>query len=207
MLARLAAFIQREIYDKFVDAFAERVRRIRVGMPFDARTHIGPQTSAEQLAKTESYIRLGIDSEARLLVGGKRPSGFAKGYFVEPTLFADVDNSSPLAQEEIFGPVVAAIPFDGEEDVVAMANDVRYGLVAGLWTSDVGRAHRMCNRLQAGLVSVNTYRPVHWMLPYGGFKLSGFGRENGLAAIDAYTEIKTVVVELSTDTPLDPFAN
>ena len=200
-------FIQREIYDDFLEAFAKRVRRIRVGMPFDSKTHIGPQTSAEQLSKTKSYIQLGIDSEARLLVGGQRPSGFPKGYFVEPTLFADVNNRSRLAQEEIFGPVVVAIPFDNEEDVVAMANDVRYGLVAGLWTRDVGRAHRICNQLQAGLVSVNTYRPVHWTLPYGGYKLSGIGRENGLGAVDAYTEIKTVVVELSTDIPIDPFAN
>jgi aldehyde dehydrogenase (NAD+) len=198
-------FIERPVYEDFVARMAERVSRIRVGMPLDEKTHIGPQTSAEQLAKTESYIRLGHEEGARLVTGGKRPAAFPKGYFIEPTLFADVDNRSRLAQEEVFGPVVAAIPFDTEEEVVAMANDVRYGLVAGLWTSDVTRAHRVAGRIEAGLVSVNTYRPVHWMLPYGGYKLSGIGRENGLVALEEYTEIKTVVVELSSETPADPF--
>jgi aldehyde dehydrogenase (NAD+) len=198
-------FIERPVYEDFVARMAERVSRIRVGMPLDEKTHIGPQTSAEQLAKTESYIRLGHEEGARLVTGGKRPAAFPKGYFIEPTLFADVDNRSRLAQEEVFGPVVAAIPFDTEEEVVGMANDVRYGLVAGLWTSDVTRAHRVAGRIEAGLVSVNTYRPVHWMLPYGGYKLSGIGRENGLVALEEYTEIKTVVVELSSETPADPF--
>jgi aldehyde dehydrogenase (NAD+) len=99
------------------------------------------------------------------------------------------------------------IPFDTEEEVLAMANDVQYGLVAGVWTSDVTRAHRLANAIEAGLVSVNTYRPVHWMLPYGGFKLSGLGRENGLEAIEHYTETKTVVIELSEEMPADPFAD
>lgn len=199
-------FIERPIYAEFVRRMAERVQRIRIGMPLDEKTHIGPHTSAEQLAKTEKYIALGKAEGARLVTGGKRPAGFPKGYFIEPTLFADVDNRSRLAQEEVFGPVVAAIPFDTEEEVVNMANDVDYGLVAGLWTSDVARAHRVASRIEAGLVSVNTYRPVHWMLPYGGYKMSGIGRENGLAALDEYTETKTVVVELSSAMPADPFA-
>ena len=122
-------------------------------------------------------------------------------------MFADVDNRSRLAQEEVFGPVLAIIPFDTEEEVIALANDVPYGLVAGLWTQDIGRGHRVAAQIQAGLVSINTYRPVHWMLPYGGYKLSGLGRENGLAALEEYTEIKTVVVELATGMPADPFAD
>jgi aldehyde dehydrogenase (NAD+) len=199
-------FVQRPIYDAFVERVAERAKRIRIGMPLDEATHIGPQTSAEQLAKTERYIALGKDEGARLVTGGKRPAQFSRGYFIEPTVFADVDNRSRLAQEEIFGPVLAAIPFDTEEEVVAMANDVEYGLVAGLWTADVSRAHRVAAQLEAGLVSVNTYRPVHWMLPYGGYKLSGIGRENGLEALHEYTEVKTIVVELSTGMPADPFA-
>jgi len=200
-------FVQRPVYEQFVQHLAERARRIRVGMPLDTRTHIGPQTSAEQLAKTMRYIEIGREEGARLVTGGRRPEGFARGYFVEPTIFADVDNGSRLAQEEIFGPVVAAIPFETEEEVVALANNVDYGLVAGLWTSDVGRAHRVAHQLEAGLVSVNTYRPVHWMLPYGGYKLSGIGRENGLEVLHEYTEVKTVVVELSTAPPADPFAD
>ena len=200
-------FAQRSIYKGVVDRMAERARRIRVGLPLDARTHIGPQSSAEQLAKTQRYIALGREQGARLVSGGGRPVGLERGYFIEPTVFADVDNRSRLAQEEVFGPVLAIIPFDTEEEVIALANDVPYGLVAGLWTQDIGRAHRVAAQIDAGLVSINTYRPVHWMLPYGGYKLSGLGRENGLAALDEYTEIKTVVVELATGAPADPFAD
>jgi len=200
-------FVQRPAYDAFVETMAERARRIRIGMPLDKATHIGPQTSREQQAKSLSYIEIGRGEGARLVTGGGRPAAFPRGYFVEPTIFADVDNKSRLAQEEIFGPVLAMIPFDSEEEVLAMANDVQYGLVAGLWTSDVGRAHRLANGIEAGLVSVNTYRPVHWMLPYGGFKLSGLGRENGLEAMEHYTETKTVVIELSEEMPADPFAD
>jgi acyl-CoA reductase-like NAD-dependent aldehyde dehydrogenase len=200
-------FAQRSIYDEVVERMAERARRIRVGLPLDAATHIGPQSSAEQLAKTKAYIALGREEGARLVAGGKRPAGFKRGYFIEPTVFADVDNRSRLAQEEVFGPVLAIIPFDTEEEVIALANDVAYGLVAGLWTKDIGRGHRVAAQIEAGLVSINTYRPVHWMLPYGGYKMSGLGRENGLAALDEYTEIKTVVVELATGMPADPFAD
>ena len=200
-------FAQRSIYSEVVERMAERARRIRVGLPFDARTHIGPQSSAEQLAKTQRYIALGREQGARLVTGGARPAELERGYFIEPTVFADVDNRSRLAQEEVFGPVLAIIPFDTEEEVIAFANDVPYGLVAGLWTRDIGRGHRVAAKIDAGLVSINTYRPVHWMLPYGGYKLSGLGRENGLAALEEYTEIKTVVVELATGAPADPFAD
>jgi acyl-CoA reductase-like NAD-dependent aldehyde dehydrogenase len=200
-------FVQRSIYDSFADKVVERAQRIRVGPPLNPATHIGPQTSAEQLAKTQGYIALGKESGAKLLSGGGRPPGLARGYFVEPTVFADVDNRSRLAQEEIFGPVLSIIPFDDEEHVIAMANDVMYGLVAGLWTSDITRGHRVAARIDAGLVSVNTYRPTHWMLPYGGYKLSGIGRENGQEALDQYLETKTVVVDLSDRDPPDPFAD
>lgn len=200
-------FVQRPAYQEFAEALARRAARIRVGLPTDPRTHIGPHTSAEQLAKTLSYVAFGKDAGFRLLCGGGRPPGFDRGYFVEPTVFADVDNASRLAQEEVFGPVLAVIPFDTEDEAVEMANDVRYGLVGGLWTSDVGRAHRVAGQLQAGMVSVNTFRPIHPSLPYGGFKLSGIGRENGLAVLDEYTETKSVVVDLSTAPPADPFAD
>lgn len=199
-------FVQRPLYEVFAASLAERAARIRVGMPFDAATHIGPQTSAQQLGKTEGYIALGLESGARLLTGGGRPEGLERGYFVQPTVFADVDNRSRLAQEEIFGPVTAVMPFDDEEEAIALANDTSYGLVGGLWTADVGRAHRVASRLESGLVSVNTFRPVHYMLPYGGYKLSGIGRENGFEAMRAFTETKTVVVDLATAMPADPFA-
>jgi len=200
-------FVQRAIYSEFLDRIAARARRIRVGMPLDKNTHIGPQTSAEQLAKTQSYIALGKEEGAQLITGGGRPKGFDRGYFVEPTVFAGVDNRSRLAREEIFGPVLAVIPFETEEEVIALANDVEYGLVAGLWTSDVSRAHRVAAALESGLVTVNTFRTTHPMLPYGGYKLSGLGRENGMEAIHHYTEVKTVVIDFDPSPPADPFAD
>jgi aldehyde dehydrogenase (NAD+) len=169
-------FVQQSVYERFAKGLAERAARIRIGSPFDAETHIGPQTSAEQRDKTELYIALGRQGGARLLTGGRRPAGLPRGYYVEPTVFADADNRSRLAQEEIFGPVTAVMPFEDEEEAIDLANDTVYGLVGGLWTSDVGRAHRVAARIEAGLVSVNTFRPVHYMLPYGGYKLSGIGR-------------------------------
>jgi aldehyde dehydrogenase (NAD+) len=200
-------FVQRPLYAAFLERIAERARRIRVGQPLDRATHIGPQTSAEQLAKTERYIALGKEEGARLVTGGKRPKAFDRGYFIEPTVFADVDNASRLAQEEIFGPVLAVMPFDTEEEAVRLANEVEYGLVAGLWTSDVSRAHRMAAQIEAGLVTVNTFRTTHPMLPYGGYKMSGLGRENGMEAIHHFTEVKTVVVDFDAAPPADPFAD
>lgn len=200
-------FVERGIYDDLVQRLAERARNIRVGMPMDPATHIGPQTSAEQLAKTERYIALGQSEGARLVAGGARPAHLGQGgYFIEPTVFADVDNRSRLAQEEVFGPVVAMIPFDTEEEVVAMANDVQYGLVGGLWTQNLSRAFRVAEAIEAGTVTVNTFRPAHWMLPYGGYKISGIGRENGLEVLHHYTEVKTIVMDFATEPPADPFA-
>lgn len=200
-------FVERSIYEDFAQRLAERASRIRVGMPFDPRTHLGPHSSAAQLAKTQSFIADGRAAGFRLLTGGGRPAGLDRGYFVEPTVFADVDQASRLAQEEVFGPVLSVMPFDTEDEVVAMANGTRYGLVGGLWTSDVARAHRVAARLDNGLVSVNTFRPILPTLPYGGFKLSGLGRENGLEVLDEYTETKAVYVDLSTDPLVDPFAD
>ncbi|MFI5614867.1 aldehyde dehydrogenase [Amycolatopsis sp. NPDC051903] len=198
-------FVERPAYEEFTKNLADRASRIRVGLPTDPRTHIGPHTSAEQLAKTRSYIDYGKEAGFRLLTGGGRPAGLDRGYFVEPTVFADVDPASRLAQEEVFGPVLAVMPFDTEAEAVAMANDTRYGLVGGLWTSDVSRAHRVAAQIETGLVSVNTFRPILPALPYGGFKMSGIGRENGLEVLDAYTETKAVYVDLSTTDPADPF--
>ena len=198
-------FVHKKIYKQVVEQMAERARRVRVGMPLDKATHIGPHTSDVQRNKTESYIKIAKDEGARLVAGGGRPKGFPKGYFVEPTVFADVDNKSRLAQEEVFGPVLAIIPFETEEEVIKMANDTEYGLGSGLWTQDISRAHRVASQIQAGLVAINTFRPVHWMLPYGGFKMSGMGRENGMEVLHDYTEVKTVVVELNDDIPVDPF--
>jgi acyl-CoA reductase-like NAD-dependent aldehyde dehydrogenase len=200
-------FVERAIYEDFAQSVAQRADRIRVGMPFNPRTHIGPHTSAAQLDKTNTFIEYGKAAGFRLLTGGGRPPGLERGYFVAPTVFADVDPSSRLGQEEVFGPVLSVLPFDSEDEVVALANDTHYGLVGGLWTSDVSRAHRVAAQLDCGLVSVNTFRPILPNLPYGGFKLSGIGRENGLEVLDEYTETKAVYVDLSTTSPSDPFGD
>lgn len=200
--------VQREVYDAFVAGVADRARRVRVGDPRDSRTFMGPHTFAEKLENTLDYVRIGKDEGAQLVVDGtefEHPN--RNGYWIRPTVFADVENSMRIAQEEIFGPVVSILPFSDEEEAVAMANDVAYGLTAGVWTNDVGRAHRMISLINAGTVSVNTYPAVHWTLPYGGFKLSGFGRENGLEAIGLYTESKTAVIDLAGQTPPPDFGD
>ncbi|GAB3570893.1 aldehyde dehydrogenase [Amycolatopsis endophytica] len=199
--------VQRTVYDEVLAALVARTSRIRVGPALDPATHIGPHTSAGQLAKTRAYIQLGLDEGGRVVTGGGRPAGLERGFYIEPTIFEGLGNGSRLAQEEVFGPVLTVIPFDTEDEAVAIANDTTYGLVGGLWTSDIGRAHRVSARMQAGLVSVNTFRPTHWMLPYGGYKQSGLGRENGFDALREYVEVKTVVVDYADEEPTDPFAH
>ncbi|OPX10801.1 aldehyde dehydrogenase [Mycobacterium sp. AT1] len=198
--------VQRSVFDQFVAEVSRRADRIRVGMPLDPTSHIGPHSSAEQLAKTLSYIETGRREGGEVRAGGGRPEDLDRGYFVRPTVFTGLDNAtSRLVREEVFGPVLTAIPFDDEDEAVAIANDTTYGLVAGLWTNDVSRAHRVSAQLQAGLVSVNTFRPTHWTVPYGGYKQSGLGRENGLAALREYVEVKSVVIDYDDAPPADPF--
>lgn len=200
--------VERPVYDQVVEGFRERASRVRVGQPLDAATHMGPQAHQQQLDKTLSYIDIGKQEGAELVTGGARiDSGdFAAGYFVEPTVFASVAPTMRIAQEEIFGPVASIIPFDGEEEAVAIANGTPYGLAAGLWTGDVGRAHRVSARIEAGIVWVNTYRYIRWSTPYGGFKTSGWGRENGIEALDSYLETRTTVISTTGQFP-DPFAS
>ncbi|HWK68450.1 MAG TPA: aldehyde dehydrogenase [Rhizobiaceae bacterium] len=200
--------VERQIYDRAVEAFATRAKKVRVGMPLDEATHMGPQSSDEQLQKTLSYVALGRAEGAALITGGNRMTSaeFADGFFVEPTVFAGVSNSMRIAREEIFGPVASLIPFDGEEEAVSIANDTNYGLTAGLWSRDVGRAHRVASKIRAGIVWVNTYRFIRWTTPYGGFKASGWGRENGIEALDSYLETRTTVVSTTGQFP-DAYAN
>jgi len=196
--------VERPIYERVVEGFRRNASRVRVGDPLDPATHMGPQAHQQQLDKTLSYVAIGEGEGAELVTGGRRLDG--GGYFVEPTVFAGVDPGMRIAQEEIFGPVAAIIPFDGEEEAIAIANGTPYGLAAGLWTADVGRAHRVAARIEAGMVWVNTYRYIRWSTPYGGVKTSGWGRENGFHALDDYLETKTTIVS-TTGAFADPFAN
>ncbi len=200
--------VERPVYDRVVEEFQRRAKCVRVGMPLDPATHMGPQAHQAQLEKTLNYVEIGKKEGAALLTGGERiASGdFSRGYFVAPTVFADVAPDMRIAQEEIFGPVASIIPFEGEEEAIAIANGTPYGLAAGLWTNDVGRAHRVAARIEAGIVWVNTYRYIRWSTPYGGFKTSGWGRENGLEALDSYLETRTTIVSTTGKFP-DPFAS
>ena len=200
--------VQRSVYAQVSEELALRAKRIRVGMPKDAAAQMGPQAHDEQLSKTLRYIDIAKDEGAKLLAGGFRitEGNLGAGYFVAPTVFANVDNKMRVAREEIFGPVVSVIPFDDEEEAIAIANDTDYGLTAGLWSQNIGRAHRVASRIQAGSVWINTFRYIRWAIPYGGFKMSGLGRENGMEAVDAYLQTRSTIVNLTGKYP-DVYAN
>jgi aldehyde dehydrogenase (NAD+) len=176
------------------DLLVSRARKMRAGDPLDASSQLGPLASRAQLDKVLRYFDIGKSEGLKLLAGGKRMD--RPGFFVEPTVFGDVSNACRVAREEIFGPVAALIRFDGEEEAAAIANDTPFGLAAGVWTSHVQRAHRMVSRLRAGTVWVNNYRVVGHALPFGGFKHSGLGREQGVEALHEYTEVKSVWIDM-----------
>jgi acyl-CoA reductase-like NAD-dependent aldehyde dehydrogenase len=190
-------FVQEKVYDHMIDELTKTIKDLHIGPGIDPMTQMGPLVSKTQLDRVLGYINVGNKEGARLVTGGKRVDGLGAGYFVQPTVFADVDGTMRIAQEEIFGPVLAAIPFESEEDLIAKANDTVYGLVAGVWTNDVKRAHRVAHALKAGTVFVNCYNVVDPATPWGGFKQSGWGRELGPYALDLYTEIKNVIVDIA----------
>jgi len=189
--------VESSIYDDFVEAFSKRAEQMTIGDPLDSNTRLGAIVSEEQTERVLGYIAAGKDEGARLVAGGERAHVNGTGNFVQATVFADVEPQMTIAREEIFGPVAAILRFEDVDDAIRLGNETIYGLAAGVWTRDIGKAHRVAGALQAGTVWINTYNQYDSSSPFGGYKASGFGRDLGYAAaLDKYTQTKSVWVAM-----------
>jgi betaine-aldehyde dehydrogenase len=197
--ARSRIFVERSVHERVVELFAEATRNVKVGDPADEATEVGPLVSAKQRDRVKDYIEIGLGEGASIVVGGTAPEdpALADGAYLLPTVFDGVDNDMRIAREEIFGPVVSVIPFDSEEEALRLANATPFGLSGSIWSRDIGKALRAAKALQSGVISVNSNSSVHTEAPFGGYKMSGIGRELGMAALDLYTETKNVFIDLS----------
>jgi betaine-aldehyde dehydrogenase len=190
--------VERPIYSKFVEAMVAKARTIALGDPLDRGTRMGPLVSIPHRERVLSYVEEGRREGARLVLGGASPAGaLSQGAYLEPTIFDDVRPDMKIAQEEIFGPVMAVLPFEGEEEAVQIANATPYGLAGAVWTRDIFRAFRIVRKLRAGIVWVNHMQPTYVEAPWGGMKMSGSGRELGRYGLDNYLELKQVHVNLN----------
>ncbi len=206
-IAGSRALVEATIYDEFIERMVDFIKQAKYGDPMDADTNLGPIANPAQYEKIQKYIKIGEQDGARRVYGGNpvpHPEGLEPSWFIQPTIFADVKNDMRIAQEEVFGSILSVIKFDGEEDAIQIANDSPFGLAAGLWTSDASRIERMPHFLQAGTVWVNTYRCVSYLMPFGGYKASGMGREGGEEALFCYLQSKSIMVS-SAKTVANPF--
>ncbi|MFA7437537.1 aldehyde dehydrogenase [Castellaniella sp.] len=200
--------VHESIHDQVVAEIVRRTAQIRIGDPLEKTTQMGPLVSARQRDLVEKYVAIGQAEGAHLAAGGQRPQGapFEAGFYYEPTVFTHVKPHMRIAQEEIFGPVMCVIPFKTEAEAVEIVNDVDFGLAASVWTKDVARAHRVAQAIQAGIIWINDHHRIDASSPWGGFKMSGLGRENGIVAYQAYTQIQNIIVNLSSE-PFDWYAD